>query len=105
VLAQFRHQRRILKTDADLQGEILFARRETNDRPFNGTPPAYWISRIPKPTMFLPHIWGSALVASRISCAMVAQSSRVFSSGTLLMNLSTLCLVGFVFASAISSLL
>src|SRR5215813_15098619 len=64
-------------------------------------PPAYLIWRVPKPTMLLPHIRGSALVAFCIRSAVVEQSSRTCLSGIFWMNLSTLSLVALVLGSAI----
>jgi len=48
---------------------------------------------------------GSLRVASSISLAIVKQSSRVCGSGIPLIKLTTLCLVGLVFASGISCFL
>src|SRR5207248_10083534 len=68
-------------------------------------PPAYLMVVVPKPAMLVPHITPFWFVASSIILAMTVQSARVCSSGNLLIKSFTLCLVGFVFASAIMHLL
>src|SRR5205807_6749957 len=75
------------------------------ENPINGQsaslPPAYLIFVVPKPAIVLPHMTPLLLVASSISFASAAQSARVCASGRLLIKSVTVCLVGFVFASAI----